>query len=57
MSGRPPLARQRPRRTRSLAEIEIGRFGEPQDIAAAVFIASDAGAFFNGSYLDLHGGT
>ena len=46
------------RRARSLAEIEIGRFGEPQDIAAAaVFIASDAGAFFNGSYLDLHGGT
>ena len=46
------------RRARSLAEIEIGRFGIPQDIAgAAVFIASDAGAFFNGSYLDLHGGT
>ena len=46
------------RRARSLAEIEIGRFGEPQDIAAAaVFIASDAGAFFNGAYLDLHGGT
>lgn len=46
------------RQARSLAEIEIGRFGTPQDIAgAAVFIASDAGAFFNGSYLDLHGGT
>ncbi len=46
------------RRERSLAEIEIGRFGEPEDIAAAaVYIASDAGAFFNGSYLDLHGGT
>ena len=46
------------RRARSLAEIEIGRFGTPEDIAgAAVFIASDAGAFFNGSYLDLHGGT
>ena len=46
------------RRARSLAEIEIGRFGRPEDIAgAAVFIASDAGAFFNGSYLDLHGGT
>ena len=46
------------RRARSLAEIQIGRFGTPQDIAgAAVFIASDAGAFFNASYLDLHGGT
>ena len=46
------------RRARSLAEIEINRFGNPSDIAgAAVFIASDAGAFFNGSYLDLHGGT
>ncbi len=46
------------RRARSLAEIQIGRFGAPQDIAgAAVFIASDAGAFFNASYLDLHGGT
>ena len=46
------------RRARSLAEIELGRFGTPQDIAgAAVFIASDAGAFFNGAYLDLHGGT
>ena len=46
------------RRQRSLDEILIGRFGEPQDIvAAAVFIASDAGAFFNASFLDLHGGT
>jgi len=46
------------RRARSLAEVEIGRFGEPADIAAAaVYIASDAGAFFNGSFLDLHGGT
>jgi NAD(P)-dependent dehydrogenase (short-subunit alcohol dehydrogenase family) len=46
------------RRERSLAEIEIGRFGEPADIAAAaVYIASDAGAFFNGSFLDLNGGT
>ncbi|MCY4581687.1 MAG: SDR family oxidoreductase [Chloroflexi bacterium] len=46
------------RRARSLAEIQIGRFGTPEDIAgAAVFMASDAGAFFNGSYLDLHGGT
>jgi NAD(P)-dependent dehydrogenase (short-subunit alcohol dehydrogenase family) len=46
------------RRARSLAEIEIERFGEPADIAAAaVYIASDAGAFFNGSFLDLHGGT
>lgn len=46
------------RRARSLAEIEVERFGEPADIAAAaVYIASDAGAFFNGAYLDLHGGT
>ena len=46
------------RRARSLAEIEINRFGNPSDIAgAAVFIASAAGAFFNGSFLDLHGGT
>jgi 2-deoxy-D-gluconate 3-dehydrogenase len=46
------------RRERSLAEIQVGRFGVPQDIAGAiVFMASDAGAFFNGSYLDLHGGT
>jgi NAD(P)-dependent dehydrogenase (short-subunit alcohol dehydrogenase family) len=46
------------RRERSLAEIEINRFGTPEDIgAAAVYIASDAGAFFNGSFLDLNGGT
>ena len=46
------------RRAKSLAEIEIERFGEPRDIAAAaVYIASDAGEFFNGSFLDLHGGT
>jgi len=45
------------RRAKSLAEIQIGRFGTPADIAAAaVFIASDAGAFFNASYLDLNGG-
>ncbi len=56
----PRRARTEPleRRQRSLAEIQIARFGRPQDIAAAaVFIASDAGAFFNASYLDLHGGT
>jgi NAD(P)-dependent dehydrogenase (short-subunit alcohol dehydrogenase family) len=46
------------RRERSLGEIEINRFGTPEDIgAAAVYIASDAGAFFNGSFLDLNGGT
>jgi NAD(P)-dependent dehydrogenase (short-subunit alcohol dehydrogenase family) len=45
------------RRAKSLAEIQVGRFGTPADIAAAaVFIASDAGAFFNASYLDLNGG-
>ena len=46
------------RRQRSLDEILVGRFGEPADIAAAaVYIASDAGAFFNGAFLDLHRGT
>jgi 3-oxoacyl-[acyl-carrier protein] reductase len=46
------------RRAKSLAEIQVGRFGTPADIAAAaVYIASDAGAFFNASYLDLNGGT
>ena len=46
------------RRAKSLSEIQVGRFGEPADIAgAAVYIASDAGAFFNASYLDLNGGT
>jgi 7-alpha-hydroxysteroid dehydrogenase len=46
------------RRSRSLAEIEVGRFGEPEDIAAAaVYLASDAGAFVNGAFLDVHGGT
>ncbi len=46
------------RRARSLAEIEVGRFGEPEDIAAAaVYLASDAGSFVNGAYLDVHGGT
>ena len=46
------------RHDRSLAEIEIGRFGEPEDIAAAaVYLASDAGSFVNGAFLDVHGGT
>ena len=46
------------RRAKSLSEIQVGRFGAPADIAgAAVYIASDAGAFFNASYLDLNGGT
>ena len=45
------------RRAKSLAALQIGRFGTPADIAAAaVYIASDAGAFFNASYLDLNGG-
>ena len=46
------------RRARSLAEIEVGRFGEPEDIAAAaIYLASDAGSFVNGAFLDVHGGT
>ena len=46
------------RHDRSLAEIEVGRFGEPEDIAAAaVYLASDAGSFVNGAFLDVHGGT
>ncbi len=45
------------RRERSLGEILVGRFGEPEDIgAAAVYLASDAGSFINGSFLDIHGG-
>ena len=46
------------RHAKSLAEIEVGRFGEPEDIAAAaVYLASDAGSFVNGTFLDVHGGT
>ena len=46
------------RRARSLAEIEVGRFGQPEDIAAAaIYLASDAGSFVNGAFLDVHGGT
>ena len=46
------------RREKSLSEIMVGRFGEPEDIgAAAVYLASNASAFINGSFLDAHGGT
>ncbi|MCI0821088.1 MAG: SDR family oxidoreductase [Chloroflexi bacterium] len=46
------------RRARSFAEIEVGRFGEPEDIAAAaIYLASEAGSFVNGAFLDVHGGT
>ena len=52
------LAEAPERRARSLAEIEVGRFGEPEDIAAAaIYLASDAGSFVNGAFLDVHGGT
>ena len=53
------LATESPERhDRSLAEIEVGRFGESEDIAAAaIYLASDAGGFVNGAFLDVHGGT
>jgi NAD(P)-dependent dehydrogenase (short-subunit alcohol dehydrogenase family) len=46
------------RKARSLAEIMVGRFGEPEDIgAAAVYLASDAGSFMDAAFMDVHGGT
>lgn len=40
-----------------LAAIPLGRFGEPQELAAAVvFLASAAGGFITGTTLDLNGG-
>jgi 3-oxoacyl-[acyl-carrier protein] reductase len=39
------------------AQIPLGRFGEPDEVAAAVcFLASDAAAFITGATLDVNGG-
>ena len=39
------------------AQIPLGRFGEPDEVAAAVcFLASDAAAFVTGATLDVNGG-
>jgi 3-oxoacyl-[acyl-carrier protein] reductase len=39
------------------AQIPLGRFGEPDEIAAAVcFLASDDAAFITGATLDVNGG-
>lgn len=39
------------------AAIPLGRFGQPQDVgAAAVYLASEAGAFITGATLDINGG-
>lgn len=40
-----------------LGAIPLGRFGEPEEVgAAAVFLASGAGAFITGATLDVNGG-
>lgn len=40
-----------------LAQIPAGRFGEPDDIAAAcVFLASDAASYINGQTIHINGG-
>ena len=39
------------------ASIPLGRFGQPEEVAAAaVYLASDAGAFITGATLDINGG-
>ncbi|WP_295549219.1 SDR family NAD(P)-dependent oxidoreductase [uncultured Pseudacidovorax sp.] len=45
------------RRQALLGAIPLGRFGEPEEVgAAAVFLASGAGAFITGATLDVNGG-
>ena len=44
-------------RSRKMAEMPIGRFGEPNEIApAAVFLASDDSAYMVGATIHLNGG-
>jgi NAD(P)-dependent dehydrogenase (short-subunit alcohol dehydrogenase family) len=44
-------------RTRLLADIPLGRFGKPEDVAsAAVFLASDEASFLTGTVLPVDGG-
>ncbi len=44
-------------RSRFLAEIPVGRFCEPREVATVVsFLASDAAAFVNGATVDVNGG-
>lgn len=44
-------------RDRYIAEIPVGRFSQPQEIAAAVdFLASDRAGYINGAVIDVNGG-
>ncbi|MDM0015519.1 SDR family NAD(P)-dependent oxidoreductase [Variovorax sp. J22P168] len=54
----PLLDAMAPERQQALLDgIPLGRFGEPQEVAAAVvYLASPAGAFITGATLDLNGG-